>query len=116
MEEIEIWFEEEFGHLGFSLTPIMYNPFDFTPMKGVMFENEDGLRLTRIRVTPALANDLSGGFVPLPDWSWPVQELRELIRQEIYRFLDEPVYVNQSLNKPKDFTPKKKITKLKFND
>ena len=90
----------EFGHLGFELTPVLYNPFDFTPSKGVMYGN----RMTHIKITPELANDLSGGFVPLPD---PVEEQRNLIRTEIMRFLEE---------NSKDFTPRKIITKLKFND
>lgn len=107
MEEIEVWFENEFGPLGFSLTPLMYDTTSFTPTRGVMFESVDGFSLTRIRITPELTNDLSGGFVPLPD---PREEMRELVRQEIHRFLE------QHLNKPKDFTPKKKVTKLKFND
>ena len=60
--------------------------------------------MTHIKITPELANDLSGGFVPLPD---PVEEQRNLIRTEIMRFLEE---------NSKDFTPRKIITKLKFND
>jgi hypothetical protein len=103
VDEIEEWFEREFGHLGFTLTPIMYDPTMFTPMKGVMFENGDGLRLTRMRIVPELANDVTGGFAPLPD---PEQERRDLITREIYRFLDK--------QEPKNFTPKKNITKHKL--
>lgn len=98
MGEIEEWFEREFGHLGFDLTPTMYDPFSFVPCRKVMY----GGMMTHIKVTPELANDLSGGFVPLPD---PVEEMRNLIRGEIMRFLDE---------NPRDFTPKKRITKFNF--
>jgi hypothetical protein len=108
MGEIEEWFEREFGPMGFYLTPIMYNPNDFVPVRGVMYNDGHGRcnlcgRMTNIRITPELANDLSGGFVPLPD---PVQEQKELIRQQIYRFLDE--------QEPRTFTPKKFITKHKL--
>jgi hypothetical protein len=105
MGEIEEWFEREFGHLGFDLTPTMYNPNDFSPQRGVIYN--DGTSnlcdmMTHIKIIPELANDLSGGFVPLPD---PVEEMRNLIRGEIMRFLDE---------NPRDFTPKKRITKFNF--
>ncbi len=114
MGEIEEWFEIEFSHLGFSLSPLMYDTTNFSPMRGVMFESVDGLRMTRIRITPELVNDVSGWGVPNDFF---VQELKELVRQEIYRFLEEPlepIYTDQFLNKSKDFTPKKKVTKLRF--
>ena len=35
MDEISQWFEEEFGSLGFMVTPTVYNPEDFTPRKKI---------------------------------------------------------------------------------
>jgi hypothetical protein len=39
MNEIEEWFLNEFGYLGFSLTPTLYDPQTFLPIKKVIFMN-----------------------------------------------------------------------------
>ena len=47
MNEIEEWFLEEFGHLGFDLTPMMYNPDWFSPYRGILYTypiNDQGNR------------------------------------------------------------------------
>ena len=36
MNELEEWFLEEFGPLGFSLTPMMYSPESFEPFLEVI--------------------------------------------------------------------------------
>jgi hypothetical protein len=98
VDEIVEWFLGEFGHLGFDVTPIIYNPFSFIPRRKVTYYN----RVTNISITPEIANDISGGFAGIPD---PVVEYKQLLREAVYRFLDERKRV---------FTPIKKITKLKF--
>ena len=100
MNEIEEWFLEEFGHLGFDLTPMIYCPESFVPFRRVIYENEV---VTNIRITPELAQDVTGGFVPLPD---PIIELRNYIREVLLRFLEE--------RKPKDFKPIQKLNKFKL--
>jgi hypothetical protein len=99
MDDIIEWFESEFGPLGFSLTPTMYNPDTFSPIKGVRFRSPNGgpMLLTRIRVTPNI--DI------------PIDEYKELIRNEIVFFLENEISV---INKEKDFKPTKKIHKLKL--
>lgn len=105
MGEIERWFEREFGPLGFYLTPLMYNPNDFTPMRGVMYNNgnEDCNlcgRLTSIKITPELANDIT-----LPFGTTPEDEYKDFLTREIERFLNEQT---------RTFTPRKFITKHKL--
>jgi hypothetical protein len=106
MDDIVEWFESEFGPLGFSLTPTMYNPFTFMPVKGVRFKSPSGgpMILTRIRITL-----IRVGYFDVPPNEIGVslellQEHKDLITQEIYRFLEE-----QGV---KDFKPTKKINKL----
>ena len=41
MEELSEWFLEEFGHLGFDLTPMIYCPESFTPVRKVIYEGEE---------------------------------------------------------------------------
>lgn len=103
MGEIEEWFLEEFGHLGFSTTPTLYDPYTFTPSKGVMYDS----RLTNIKIIPELANDISGGFVPLPD---PVVEYKQLLREAAEQFL-----INNGITTT-DFTPNRNIIRFRFND
>lgn len=98
MGEIVEWFLTEFGHLGFDVTPIIYDPFTFTPVRKVTYRN----RVINILITPEIANDISGGFARIPD---PVVEYKQLLREVVYRFLTEL---------KRDFTPIKEITKLKF--
>jgi hypothetical protein len=94
MGEIVEWFLREFGHLGFDVTPIIYDPFTFTPVRKVTYRN----RMTNILITPEITNDISSGFGGIPD---PVVEYKQLLREAVYEFL-------------RTFTPIKKITKLKF--
>jgi hypothetical protein len=100
MNEMEEWFLNEFGHLGFDLTPMIYCPESFEPSRRVIYENEV---IPHIRITPEVANDVRGGFVPLAD---PVGELKQLIVEELLRFLKE--------RKPKDFKPIQKLSKFKL--
>lgn len=101
MGEIGEWFLNEFGHLGFDLTPIIYCPDAFEPFRRVIYENEV---IPHIRIIPeGLAVDVRGGFVPLPD---PVREVKQLIVEELLRFLEE--------RKGKDFKPKQKLNKFKL--
>ncbi len=97
---MEEWFLNEFGHLGFDLTPMIYCPESFEPVRMVIYENEV---IPNIRITPALANDVTGGFVPLPD---PVREVKQLIAEQLLLFLKE--------RKPKDFKPIQKLSKFKL--
>ena len=97
---MEEWFLNEFGHLGFDLTPMIYCPESFEPFRRVIYENEV---IPNIRITPALANDVTGGFVPLPD---PVREVKQLIAEQLLLFLKE--------RKPKDFKPIQKLSKFKL--
>ncbi len=97
---MEEWFLNEFGHLGFDLTPMIYCPESFEPFRVVIYENEV---IPNIRITPALANDVTGGFVPLPD---PVREVKQLIAEQLLLFLKE--------RKPKDFKPIQKLSKFKL--
>lgn len=100
MNEIEEWFLNEFGHLGFDLTPMMYNPEWFTPVRKVIYEGEV---VPYIQITPYVSQDITGGFVPLPD---PIIELRNYIRETLLRFLEE--------RKLKDFKPIQKLNKFKL--
>ena len=87
MDEITTWFEEEFGHLGFTVTPLMYDPETFTPVRGILWRRPDGAYLrTNIGLKPEMTN--------------------ESIRERINTFLEE--------NTGKDFKPKKKINKIKL--
>ena len=100
MNEIEEWFLEEFGHLGFDLTPMIYCPESFEPFRRVIYENEV---VPYIKITPEVANDVTGGFVPLPD---PTIEYKILIGETLLLFLKE--------RKGKDFKPKQKLNKFKL--
>lgn len=87
MDEITTWFEEEFGHLGFTVTPLMYDPETFTPVRGVLWRRPDGAYLrTNIGLKPEMTH--------------------ELLIEHINTFLEE--------NTSKDFKPKKKINKIKL--
>jgi hypothetical protein len=99
MGEIERWFIEEFGHLGFSLTPTMLDPFTFSPTRRVLYQD----RLTDISVIPEIVQDLHAtGYDP-------EREYKEILTQSIERFLLEQ-------GKSGDFTPNRNITRFKFND
>jgi len=98
MNEIEEWFLEEFGHLGFDLTPMMYCPVSFVPARRVIYEGEE---VPHVRITPEIVQDLSS------DWCLgTVEELRNIVRVTLLRFLEE--------RKPKDFKPTQKLNKFKL--
>jgi len=97
---MEEWFLNEFGHLGFSLTHLMYCPEWFAPFRKVIYENET---IPHIKIIPTVVNDVTGGFVPLPD---PVLEIKQLIAEQLLLFLEE--------KKGKDFKPIQKLNKFKL--
>jgi len=101
MDEISQWFEEEFGHLGFMITPLMYNPETFTPVRGVLWRRPDGNHVkTNIGIYPELVDDLISHVDP-------VVEYKSLLRDSVNNFLESQDYT-------KDFKPNKKINKLKL--
>lgn len=101
MNELEEWFEREFGSLGFYLTPMMYNPETFAPSRGIVYTNLRGETImTRMKLTHELVQDIT--FYGLD----PIEELREIFREQIDRFLEEKGL--------KDFKPKKRINKFKL--
>lgn len=112
MDEISQWFEQEFGHLGFIVSPLMYDPENFIPHRGVLFRhpqiNGGHTFKTHLRITPGLANDLSGGFGHLPD---PVLEHKQLLTEAVNTFLESHGLPLDGLT---DFKPIKKISKLKL--
>jgi hypothetical protein len=95
------WFLEEFGPYGFTLSNTVYDPYNFSPHKRVIHPNG---YITRISLTPELANDLRGWGVT---YESQVEYYRELIRQELYRQYPK-------VFKPKDFKPKENLLKFKF--
>jgi len=97
MDEISQWFEDEFGHLGFMITPLMYDPENFIPVRGVLWRRPDGNHIkTNIGIYPELVADLAA-----------VVEYKSLLRDAVNNFLESQGYI-------KDFKPKKKINKLKI--
>lgn len=98
MNEIEEWFLEEFGHLGFSLTPTVYDPESFMPYKKIMYENT----ITHMRITPDLANDLNAWSLAGVDHA---EEHRQIVVEQMLNFLRE--------NK-KDFKPTQKLNRFKL--
>jgi len=95
------WFLSEFGQYGFTLSVTQYHPDFFTPSK-VVCEPGSG-RFTRIRLSPELADDLRGGFVP---YEHHVEGLRELVRMEMRRQYGHLLR--------KDFKPIEKLPKYSF--
>ena len=79
---------------------VLYNPESFTPVRRVIYEGEV---VPYVQITPTVANDVTGGFVPLPD---PVREVKQLIAEQLLLFLEE--------KKDKDFKPKQKLNKFKL--
>ena len=97
----------------------MYDPLSFTPMRGVMYTYPDGDQnrtvLLRTRITPELANDLQGWGRTYED---DVNDYREMVIVGVIRevvSMGQPNPFDCGL-RPIDFTPKRKITKLRFND
>ena len=53
MNEIEEWFLNEFVDWGFSLSPMIFNPEDFSPCRMVLWEDQNGRTMnTGIKITP----------------------------------------------------------------
>jgi hypothetical protein len=117
MEEIEVWFERELTPYGFHLTPMMYNPHDFSPMRGIMYTHRhNGANRTvklRVRITPELANDLQAYGRTYQN---EVDDYREMVINEIIREVESMGQTNPFGYEPRpiDFTPKKEITKFRF--
>ena len=116
MNEIEEWFLNELGHLGFSLTPTMYNPENFAPIKGILYTypiNDQGNRRCvklRTYVTPYLVQDVVGIGIDM------AEDYRDLIVRELQREVEDlglPI-PNFGILKPKDFKPKQKLNKFKL--
>jgi hypothetical protein len=119
MNEMEEWFLNEFGHLGFSLTHLMYNPENFVPLRGVLYTypiNDLGYRRCvklRTSITPELANDLHAWGRTHQD---NVNDYRVLIVRELQREVEDlglPI-PNFGILKPKDFKPIQKLNKFKL--
>lgn len=112
MDEISQWFEQEFGHLGFIVSPLMYDPENFIPHRGVLFRhariNGGHTFKTHLRITPGLANDLSGGFGNLPD---PVLEYKQLLTEAVNTFLESHGLPLYGLT---DFKPTQKLNRFKL--
>jgi hypothetical protein len=98
MNEIEEWFLGEFGHLGFSVTPTLYDVASLTPFRKVIYENTP---VPNIRITPELI-DISASY---NDDSMHL--VKQLIVEKILIFLRE-------INKDKDFKPIQKLNKFKL--
>ena len=116
MNEIEEWFLEEFGHLGFDLTPMMYNPDWFSPYRGILYTypiNDQGNRRCvklRTYVTPELTQDVLGIGIDM------AEDYRDLIVRQLQREVEDlglPI-PNFGILKPKDFKPKQKLNKFKL--
>ena len=99
---MEEWFLEEFGPYGFTLTQTLYNPDTFTPCKKVI--HPKGF-FTSINLTEEITNDLNGWSVSSKEWL--IEELKILIREELYRSYPE-------VFERKDFLPKQKLEQFKF--
>lgn len=105
MNNIHEWFLSEFSQYGFSLSPNVYDPNNFMPMKFVMVtDGQCGTRKTNIKLTPELANDLHAYG---RTYDHHVEALRELVRMELRRQYPE-------VFKPKDFKPMEKVNKFIF--
>ena len=103
---MEEWFLEEFGSYGFTVTQTLYNPDTFTPCKKVI--HPDGFE-TSVNLMSDLVDDLSGWSLKIgtPSCEWVIEEMRNLIREELYRSYPE-------VFERKDFTPKQNLNKFKF--
>ena len=117
MGEIERWFEDTLGHLGFTLTPTMYNPDTFAPIRGILYTypiNGEQRRCVKLRtsVTPQLVQDVRGWGVV----NDVVQEYKDLLVEELVREIERSglPMPNFGTPKPIDFSPIKEITRFKF--
>ena len=100
---MEDWFLSEFGPYGFTLSPTMYDPYNFMPCKVVMVRDGNELFKTNIKITPELADDLQGYGMT---YDHHVEALRELIRMEVRRQYGHLMNI--------DFKPKQKLDHFKF--
>jgi hypothetical protein len=107
MDEIAQWFENEFGYLGFSVTPTLYNPDTFEPHKGVLFchpqVNGGHVFKTNIQISTELTNDLLHPNLNVET------EYKEMLTEVIHQFLNQH---GLPIDGIKDFKPKQKINKL----
>lgn len=102
MSEIEEWFLSQFSDWGFSMSPMIYDPVNFTPCRMVLWEDQNGRTInTGIKITPDLASDINHHYLN------PVLEYRELIIGYINNFLLEQ-------NRKKDFKPTQKLNRFKL--
>lgn len=102
MDEISEWFQEVYGYLGFTVTPYIYDPNDFTPIRGVLWKRPNGSMVkTNIRISVELFHDLTSSYHD------PLLEYKSLLIDAVNDFLE-------SQNYEKDFKPRKKISKLKL--
>ena len=95
MEEIEEWFISEYGHLGFDVSPTIYDPITFAPSKMIFYNDGN----TRMRITCELVN----------------LDYRALINQGVDNFLRINGFIPITENRlhKTEFIPKK-LTKHKF--
>ena len=116
MDELTEWFLGELGHLGFSLTPTMYNPENFAPIKSILYTypiNDQGNRRCvklRTYVTTDLVQDVVGIGIDM------AEDYRDLIVRELQREVEDlglPI-PNFGILKPKDFKPIQKLNKFKL--
>jgi hypothetical protein len=109
MDEISQWFENEFGHLGFTVTPIMYNPDNFSPVRGVLFRHprvsSNYTFKTNIHISTQLIDDVSHSNFNIET------EYKELLTEAVVQFLN---IHGLSIEDLKDFKPIKKINKFKL--
>jgi hypothetical protein len=110
MNDIVEWFENEFGSFGFIVSQVtVYDPHTFSPFREVLWRHPNGeIKITRIRVTPDLANDISHSYLDSEI------EYKLLLIDAVEKFLEQQ---NLSLNDLKglnDFIPKKIINKFKL--
>ena len=110
MGEIERWFLEEYSRYGFSIGQTLYDPYTFSPMKPVMLTTHQGQRMTRIKIVPEMADD-----VTLPGGRDPNDDFKDIITQQMTEQYGEYI-INECWDKPLDFKPIKDISKLNFND
>lgn len=114
------WFDREFGPFGFSLTPTIYDPCDFTPKKGILYTNKNGVT-TKLKtmIDPTMVDllcfmsrcsmDLYGGYHN--NHPWEKIEVKETLMHTIMEDLKSmgiPFYGFDL------FTPKKRMPKFKL--
>jgi len=99
----EEWFLSEFSRYGFSLSPTMYDPYTFCPIKCVMITDGNRMYKTNIKITPELSDDLHGWGMT---YDHHVEALRELIRMEVRRQYGHLLI--------KDFKPVERVNKFIF--